>query len=199
MCDLLVRETITIIPTVIASAIGVIASWFLGQRIVFGWQARQKRKEMQLAAGGEFYAAYGEFFQIWKVWNFRLRSKALDPEGDLFARAAAMEGHVEAILVRVASERRLSPEDLDNLGMLRQAFQELRQEIREGRALRWDFSNHPQYVQLKKLAAYAGSLFGDELWDKPTAEEAQAAVVAITSNRHEERWRSLQEAEVTAE
>ncbi len=103
-----------------------------------------------------------------------------------------MEGRVEAILIRIASERRLSSRDIERLGLLRQAFQELRQAMREGRAMRWNYSEHPKYLELKRLAAYAASLSGDGLWVRPTAEEAQAAVLAITANEHDARWQALE-------
>jgi hypothetical protein len=192
MKELLVVESIKIIPTVVASAAGVLATWFVGQRIVTAWQIRQKRRELQLDAVAEFYRAYGEFYEIWKVWNYRVREGVADPSGELFSRAAAMEGRVEAILVRIASERRLSPRDVERLGLLRQAFQELREAIRRARAIKWNYSEHPKYLELKQLAAYAASLFGDGLWTRPTAEEAQAAVVAITANEHDARWRALE-------
>jgi hypothetical protein len=194
MTELLVVESIKTIPTVVASAAGLLATWFVGQRIATAWQIRQKRRELQLDAVGEFYRAYGEFYEIWKVWNYRLRERVPDPGGELFSRAAAMEGRVEAILVRIATERRLSPRDVEQLGLLRQAFQELRQAMRDGRAIRWNYSEHPKYLELKRLAAYAASLSGDGHWPRPTAEEAQAAVVAITANEHGARWQALEPA-----
>jgi hypothetical protein len=192
MNELLVTESIKTIPVAVVSAAGVLATWFVGLRLVTAWQIRQKRRELQLDAVGELYGAYGEFYAIWKVWNYRQKEGIPDPGGELFSRAAAMEGRVEAILVRIATERRLGPADVERLGLLRQAFQELRDAIRDGRAIRWNYSEHPKYLELKRLAAYAASLSGEGLWPRPTSDEAQAALVAITSNEHDARWRALE-------
>jgi hypothetical protein len=192
MLNVMLTEAVKLVPTIVASAVGVLASWMLGQRILTSWQIRQRRKELQLASLAEFYSAYGEFFAVWKIWNYRLRKDRASEDDDVFVRAATMEGRVEAIVVRLAAERKLSPRDIGCFGQLRQAFQELRHAIRAGRPLRWNYSGHPKYHKLKELAAYAAaSLSDDGLWIKPSPAEAQEALLAITSNDNEAAWNAV--------
>ena len=61
-----------LIKTVISIVNGIILlalTWFVGQRIAFQWNIRQKRRELQLTSLQQFYIAYGEFFAVWKLWN----------------------------------------------------------------------------------------------------------------------------------
>ncbi len=53
MHESLVTESIKIVPTAVVSAVDLLATWFVGERIVTAWQIRQRMKELQLAAVGE--------------------------------------------------------------------------------------------------------------------------------------------------
>jgi len=63
---------------------------------------RQKRRELQLSATQQFYAAYGEFFAVWKLWNRLDRSSDSaigERQWELHKRAAAAEAVIEGTLV----------------------------------------------------------------------------------------------------
>ena len=77
-------------------------------------------------------------------------------------RAAAAEAGFEAILVKLASERKLQTLDIRLLGCFRESYQVLRESIRENQRLLWRASPIPdedaiefkQYIQFKSLAEY---------------------------------------------
>src|SRR4051812_33615839 len=89
-----------------------------------------KAVELELSAANELYRLYGEFFAVWKLWNYHKlkisRSQGVevasereapaaaqndDIRWDLMKRAALVDAGVEALLVKVTSERVLT-EDL---------------------------------------------------------------------------------------
>ena len=39
------------------------------------WTIRQKKRESLLATTDQFYAAYGEFFAVWKLWGQTLSER----------------------------------------------------------------------------------------------------------------------------
>lgn len=146
--------------TLIASALLLALGWFIGLRLTYKWNIRQKRREIQLSASQSFYSSYGEFFAIWKLWN-RVDHKAPsfdDRRWELYKRAAAVEGVIEGILVKLCSELTLCDEELKILGSFRQAFQQLRDSIRDQKPLAWTHSEHPSYVVFKTLAVQVASL-----------------------------------------
>ena len=75
--------------------------WIIGLRLTYKWNVRQKRRELQLSATHQFYAAYGEFFAVWKLWNRLDRSsKSLDDrQWELHKRAAAAEAVIGLAVV----------------------------------------------------------------------------------------------------
>ena len=70
--DQIFLEIIKALLTALAITIGA----FLTARY---WSAWQKRRELQLTAADTFYKLYGEFFAIWKLWNF-LQDKGEIPD-----------------------------------------------------------------------------------------------------------------------
>jgi len=176
-----------------ASLLTVLLGWFVGQRLSFAWNVRQKRRELQLAASQQFYAAYGEFFVVWKLWNRLDRSNPAFEERrwELHKRSAAAEAIVEGILVKLSSELCLSEDQICNLGRFRQAFQLLREVIREGRILPWTSSEQAEYKCFKDLAVKMAVLLASD-WPKepPTHERASGQLLSITSNRWEGEWQA---------
>lgn len=165
--------------------------WFVGQRLTYRWNIRQKRKEAQLSISQQFYQAYGEFFAVWKLWN------RLDPNGAFFSdrqwelqkRAVAAEATIEGILVKLSSEVQLQPHHIKTLGCYRQAFQQLRQSIRLGHVLPWTYSEDPPYVAFKKLASEVGALLSSEWPEQPPAPGSAAMQLEeITCNKWEPLW-----------
>jgi hypothetical protein len=174
------------------SAIVVLAfSWFIGQRLSYEWAVRQKTREFQLSALQQFYVAYGEFFAVWKLWN-RLDindADRRDRKWELHKRAAAAEAIIEATLVKLSSELAMDDETVKNLGCFRQAFQQLRQSIRQNRTLPWHDSDDPAYVTFKTLAIRVSALLrANWLKNSVTPEKARNQLLAITSNQFEDNW-----------
>jgi len=170
---------------------GLSAGWLIGQKLSYGWNVRQKRRELQLAASQQFYAAYGEFFATWKLWN-RLEQDNEDFETrrwELHKRAAAAEATVEGILVKLSSELQLAEEELKDLGCFRQAFQQLRQSIRKSEFLSWGDSENPKYIAFKTYATRVSHLLARE-WtaSAPDVDRAAEQLLRITSNWWEQRW-----------
>ncbi|WP_175920020.1 hypothetical protein [Burkholderia pyrrocinia] len=182
--------------TSIVSIITLGSGWFVGLRISAMWTLRQKRRELALSAAGELHRIYGEFFAIWKLWNYSKRespSSSVDEmRWDLLKRAALVEAGFEALLMKIASERVLSKVECDDLGLLRQGFQRLRENIRSGKSLDWSSSSDPEYVAFKRLSCgFANLLTSDHQWRRPHQETAADALLDITSNVHEIRWKQL--------
>lgn len=171
-------------------------TWLVGQRVVSYWTARQKRKELQLQVAGDFYKHYGQFRGVWKSWNDALAvspaAQNMTPQdrAAFISRAMEAEGGMEAVLLKVAAERRLQPEDQQNLGNLRQAFQVLHERIRDARKVSYGVSEDPDYLEFKRLSTWFGNLLASPPeWEPPSANEAYEAFREITHNKYEPRWK----------
>ena len=182
-----IKAGLSLLVALVTLAIG----WVIGQRLTYRWNIRQKRREFQLSATQQFYAAYGEFFAVWKLWN------RLEPEDklreerrwELHKRAAAAEAIIEGTLVKLASELALDGPQLTTLGRFRQSFQQLRQAIRKNRALDWTYAEHPEYKAFKELATRVAALLSADWWSKPpTDDRAANQLIEITSNSWEKNW-----------
>jgi len=167
------------------------AGWIVGQRLSFQWAIRQKRRESLLAATSVFHEAYGEFFVAWKLWN-RLdhddRSYS-ERRWQLLQQAAHAEASAESILLKVVTEIRLSDDEVQDLGRFRQAFQSLRQAIRDNKPLHWPSSQDPQYVAFKKLSCRVAYLLqtGQDT-RTPDWNIAADNHLKATSNSWEGKW-----------
>lgn len=121
----------------VTAAVLLLLTWGLGQRILFSWDARKKRQELDLATSSEFYALYGVFKDISKQWRIMLRQRGRElifPDHvrwDLLSRACSLESRNEAILMKLSAERLFTLEQVKTLGLFRQAFQQLREAIRD--------------------------------------------------------------------
>ena len=165
--------------------------WRFGQRLTVRWNLRQKQRELDLATAHEFHKLYGEFFAIWKLWNYSLTAEhgCTVTRSDLLVRTCAAEGAIESLLVRIAVGRDLRDEDIRTLGRFRQGYQTLRETIRDNKKLDWSSSTHPEYLAFKQLAAGVALLIVSEHAPTNTlAKERAKALVSITSNRGEGRW-----------
>lgn len=178
-------------PALIIALLG----WFIGLRLSTSWSLRQKRKELDLATARDFHAIYGQFFAVWKLWaaaHFKPHTdKPIDPPPpeeawrEVLRRACDVEGSFESMLVRIVCEKALSDEEIADLGILRQLFQELRESIRDRVALDWWSSETGPYVGFKTRAARLASLIVADK-DPPTKEESATRLLEITSNAWEE-------------
>lgn len=185
------HEGIKAAYSLIVSIVTLGFGWLIGQWLTYRWNIRQKRREFQLSATQQFYAAYGEFFAVWKLWNRLERdSEALDERRwDLHKRAAAAEAVVEGTLVKLASELALDDQQLATLGRFRQAFQQLRQAIRKDCLLEWNYAEHPEYKAFKELATRVAALLAADWSSKPpTSDQAASQLLEITSNSWQNNW-----------
>jgi hypothetical protein len=172
----------------------VILAWALGNRISAKWSLWQKRREQAQTAANEFYRLYGEFFSIWKLWNYSLRqsndaNKWEERQWDLLKRAAAAEAGIEALMVKIASERFLTEGEIKTLGCFRQGYQQLRESIRDRRKLDWPSSDCPEYLAFKRLASNVAGLASTVDSGSPLSRQtSQHSLEVITSNRWEVTW-----------
>ncbi|HEX8129937.1 MAG TPA: hypothetical protein VF527_12605 [Pyrinomonadaceae bacterium] len=185
--DQLTLELIRAVLTGLAVTIGA----FLTTRY---WSAWQKRRELQLTAADSFYRLYGEFFAIWKLWNFLQDKGNIDKskeatQWELFKRATMAEGGMEALFVKLASERNLSRKEIEMLSRFRQGYQTLRETIWDNEPIPWSGSDHPEYLSFKHLACNISLLLSSKLkFRLPAASDASAAFHQITSNEWEDKW-----------
>ena len=161
-------------PTFITAATTLALGWLVGLRLTDRWKQVKQRWELDLATVNDFYKLYGEFFCIWKLWNAHTRHLVMvktvpaDLQWQLLERASDAEGRIEAVLVKLAVERKLLPADEHVLGSFREAYQTLRETIRAGKDLGWHGSEHPEYLAFKGLATYVATLL-------PSARKRDAA------------------------
>ncbi len=131
-------------------------AWLVGVRVSHHWDEARRRRESDMAALQAFYAAYGKFFEAWKLWDTFLRNHRTlhrtegaqrgngpipleDPTAwSILELAAEAESSFESILVKLASEG--GDQDSSRTQLLaafRQGAQSLREAMRDGRALTW--------------------------------------------------------------
>jgi hypothetical protein len=149
-------------------------AWLVGTRVAYLWDERKRRRESDLEALNGFYRAYGEFFTTWKLWDSHKQKRerkyvlADPPPGfqwKMLEQAEEAESEFEALLIKIASERRLVERQKLLIRSFRQAYQSLRENIREDKALAW-WATEPdetmperregfrQYQAFKALAEY---------------------------------------------
>ena len=170
---------------------GLVGNW-----IAVLWARRQKRRELDLAAATELYELYGEFLAIWKAWNAMLEHRTLgagqEPPKDLLARSTKIEGRFESLLLRITSQQTFRPEDLADLGMLRQAFKFPRRQILEGIPIPWGCSEHPQYLAFKSTCSAVGARLAVTPWGLwPASTQAEQFLMVAQNNPHEENFAAL--------
>jgi hypothetical protein len=188
----LARGGISLAVTLVGLGVG----WLVGQRLTYQWNLRQKRRESELATAQDLQRLYGEFFAVWKVWNAAARGQVASAPQDLLWRAAEAEGLLERVLVKLATERRLTPGDRDTLGKFRQAYQRLRGAINAGEPLGWTSSDHPEYLAFERLAVAVTLIVQREGGvTQLGADEAFANLREIASNRYEKSWSAEKRAE----
>src|SRR5947208_735043 len=114
MSDLSQGLIIALFTAIVGSAF----AWVIGTQVSYNWDERRRRRESDLAALATFYRLYGEFFATWKLWSAHqdkayaaTLARPSEIQWILLERTEAVEGGFEALLVKVASERRLTDED----------------------------------------------------------------------------------------
>lgn len=185
-----------LVKIVLGPVVTVGFAWLVGNRISAAWTHRQKHREYSLSVTAEFYQVYGEFFAIWKLANFAFRQHRPEITDafilDLIKRSAALEARVEAMLLRAASELRLTPDEVRSLGLYRQSIQLLRQSIIMRRQLDFFGTGQAKYEFYKQLSVTVGELvakLGDR--ERPEVHQAKTQMTEITSSKWEAEWHQL--------
>lgn len=142
-------------PNTVSGLVGGLAVVIIGGLIAYGTTSRWERRRgafatqraRRLSTVEELYGAYGDFFAVWKAWEYFTasgkpgsdHSEALADSrvADFAARAAVVEARLERFLVQVTLEQPLEPEDEAALWALRFAMRKLRLKIRQRLPLEW--------------------------------------------------------------
>ena len=159
--------------------------WLIGKRLTVLWSRGQKENEQDLDAARDFHQLYGEFFALWKLWNYSLGDPGSQAapgtsRWELLDRACKTEGKLEALFVGVAaSQRSLANDDIETLGRFRQRYQQLREAIRDNAPLNWDSADHRDYVEFKSLAPQVAAII------VRSGRVRRDLMLKITSNEYE--------------
>src|SRR5215208_981645 len=147
---------------IIGAVLQVAVLGFIGQRIVAYWDARKKRQETDIAISTQLQQVYGEFKEGSKLWRtfYRKTYYGKYPELEIpedvrwesLKSATAAESSLEAILVKLATERRFKDDAAYNLGMFRQGYQQLRESIRKNKEPLFTSYNDPRYNRFDDYA-----------------------------------------------
>jgi hypothetical protein len=171
-------------------AVGFLGVTLIGGGFTAFWASRQKQRDVERLELTNFYELYGDFLTAWRLWNTVKKDSSLAATGELtrFAllkRASEAEGALEGLLLKLASEYRLSSNDQQTLGKFRQACQRIRESIRDDQMIPWSSSEHPEYLAFKQGASYLTSLIPRKLFKRSPSQAASAkAVCEITSNKY---------------
>ena len=152
MLDAAAIETPKLLTTLILFGLG----WVIGKQLTVLWSRRQKQNEQDLDAARDFHALYGEFFALWKLWNYYVRDLGAEAlpgasRWQLLDRACGSEAKLESTLVRLESEKSLTKKDVETLGRFRHRYHQLRQSIRDNVPLPWDHSEYPTMLNSRRL------------------------------------------------
>jgi hypothetical protein len=140
-------------------AIGLVTlllTWLVGQRVLSFWEAKKKRKELDIALVVQFQNLYGEYKIVWRLWKIFQASDHVFSSPDhtrwnLIERATRAEGSIEAMLLKLAVERELVHEEIRALGLFRQAYQSLREGILDSESLDYPWDS-PEYLLFNELS-----------------------------------------------
>jgi len=179
-------------PKLVTSLVVVGLGWLIGKRLTVLWSRRQRQNEQDLEVAREFHELYGDFFALWKLWNYLVRDLGAEAlpgasRWEILDRACKSEVKVESTLVRLASERRLTPGDIETLGRFRQRYQQLRECIRDNVPLEWDHSEHPDYLEFKTLAPQVAAIIAGIGPVRPQLLTKITSNVYETPNRRKRR------------
>jgi hypothetical protein len=164
------------------------------------WASTKRRREIDLASLDHFHQCYGRWFSTWKDWEDALdaekRGTAISKElrECLCRRATEVEGQFEALLLKIATERRLTSDQSRRLGRFREGYQRLRETIEKESDMGFWVTGSPeavgQYVTFKALSVEFAALLGHSFtwrrpssWLRPSLKDSQRAFLAVTSWR----------------
>jgi hypothetical protein len=108
----------------------------------------------------------------------------------LLTRARLAEGSLDALLLRITADRKLTPEQVELLGRFRLAFQALGDAIANNKPLNWHDTEHPDYLVFRRLASGVALLITGETLGLQAADQRADAFRQITSARWERSQRT---------
>lgn len=191
----IIKSIVASLLTLLVSFIVLYFGWYFGNKITIEWNLKQKRREIQLDRANQFFQLYGEFFATWRVYNHLHDNEYLDDKErciEIFKRASAAEAGIEAILIKIASERKLDADEIKTLGCFRQSYQLLRKTIESKERFPFSSPEDHKYLAFKKLSCkVAQMLLEDNKFESPTKEKAFAAFSCITSSNWRKRYKRL--------
>jgi hypothetical protein len=180
----------TLREELIKLALSFLGITLLGGAFTAFWTSLQRRREIEEMELKSFYDNYGRLLTACRLWNAAKSKKIPFPNEaaryQLLKQASEAESVLEGMLLKLASERTLNPDQQSRLGRFRQGYQSVRQAIRDDREGLWTSSQADSYLDFKEGAALFASLLKKHIWMRaPTQESARQAVCEITHNRHE--------------
>jgi hypothetical protein len=200
------------IVALLAALFSSVLLWVVGKRVAYHWDERKRLREGDLAALATFYKLYGDFFAAWKLWNSHKKQSVgavsdREVQWNVLRQVEIAEGGFEALLVKLASERRLESPDQRLLGSFREAYQMLRECVRNDQPLAWWASDKPshaegfrQYRAYKALAEYVALRLESPRKakvDKPSDADAIRALLRITdAQAFRDSWWMIAEQEL---
>jgi hypothetical protein len=182
--DTMLRVELTEAPKQATTLVLLGMGWLIGRHLTLLWSRTQKENEQDLEAARDFHSLYGEFFSLWKLWNYYRRNIGPDAlpgssRWEILDRACRSEARLEATVVRLSSMKHLTAKEIEILGRFRQRYQQLREAVRDNVALAWDHSEHPDYVEFKKLAPRVAAIIARS---RPISRDL---LMQVTSTIHE--------------
>lgn len=180
-------------------------TWGVGQRIITYWDKVKKRQEFDIATSQEFHRLYGEFKEVTKLWRvvyrrtnadripelrrYKRKYEALsfpeDVRWELLRRAIAAESELEAVLVKLATERSLSDSDCQNLDNFRQGYEQLRHSIRDNAMPTFGDSDNPRYRLFDDLACEVAYIISEgKRRSKRERKQAELNLQSIKEGGH---------------
>ncbi len=153
-------------------------------------------RQKQYEAVQELYAIFANYMSFYRLINSNHIDLSLPDERlKLLKELAPLEGRLDAVILRIASEfASISTKDelAKYLPDLRQACQLWRESVRAGKTLPFDSSDQNDYVLFKdsftKAASYLANRIYDSL-DRPQISSNQATklLMDIFENKHGRR------------
>jgi hypothetical protein len=175
----------------------------LGGAVGLAWNSVRHRRELDQASLGEFWDAYGRWFAVWKGWSALIDAVPHDKRTppipvdakvrlDLMQRAADVEGAFDALLVKIATERRLNADEIRRPSRFREGYQQLRESIEQCQEVPFRVQYSPEnvaaYVAFKALSVEFAALlsvpvrlFRSSTWSRPPLRRGQDAFIQVTS------------------
>jgi hypothetical protein len=140
------------------------AGWFVGQRIIAGWDLRKKKQELDIAAAERFQGLYGELKELSRVWRSAKNANGVlhvptDLQWKLLVQSIKAESQFESVVIKLATERRLSEREIRSLGLFRQTCQHIRGAIEKGELIE-SSGFGAAYLLLNDLAAEVTCMIG---------------------------------------